>query len=132
MGRKPKKTDGSLTDFELDVMNIIWGEGPSTVHDVQAHFRKKNHKTYAYTTLSTILRLLEKKGFLSTTSFGRTHVYRVKIKREDYISKALNSLMDRLFLGSQTLFIRKFIEENKLSNKELNEIQEVIKRKMGT
>ena len=127
MGRQPKANNDFLTDLELSLMNIIWREGPSTVHDVQVHL--KHQKTYAYTTISTILRVLKQKNFLSTTSFGAAHIYRAEIKKEDYNLRVLNSIIEDLFSGSPILLIQQLIDSNKLNNTELDKVQEMIKRK---
>ena len=69
MGRKLKENKGFLTDFELSIMCIIWAEGPSTVHDVLFHINGKG-RVYAYTTISTTLRILVKRSFFRRLLLG--------------------------------------------------------------
>ena len=124
MGRESKPSNNSLTDFELNIMTIIWKEGPSTVHDVQANLKKQ--KTYAYTTISTVLRLLKKKGFLSTTSLGRTHIYRAEVKKDSYRLRILRTLIEQLFSDSPISLIQSLIEGYQLDEEELNAFQNIL------
>ena len=71
MGRK-KKTSEMLTDFELQIMTVIWKLRSATVTDV---VEKLSGEDYAYTTISTMMRLLEQRGILSTVKNGKTHIY---------------------------------------------------------
>lgn len=81
----------------------------------------------AYNTISTIIRILEDKGFVSHEKVGKGHVYHPLIKKEEYSNQRLNSLMDGYFQGSFTSMVSFFMKKNDLDLKELEEIMETIK-----
>ena len=70
----PRKKSSTLTDVELRLMNVLWEIGPSTVGEVQKALPKKDR--VAYTTVLTMLRILEEKGYLDHKQRGRAFVYR--------------------------------------------------------
>ncbi len=127
MGRQLKPTGSFLTDFELSFMRVIWQHGPSTVYDVQACL--KSQGTYAYTTVSTMLRLLERKEFLKKTAFGRRYVYREQVLKEDYQLRYLNSLLETLFENDFISLMEKLMalmEGRKFTERELQQLEEVL------
>ena len=130
MGRRPKKDMGILTDFELLFMAVIWREGPSTVHDVLFYInRDEEGASYAYTTISTTLRILVNKGFLSTLPFGRSRIYSSNISREVYSLKVLNAFADSLYGGSNFELIQVAFRESHFKDSELATLQEILSEK---
>src|SRR2546428_373869 len=89
----------SFTDRELDAMSVLWEVGPATVAEV----RERITDDLAYTTVLTILRTLEQKGYVSHTEDGRAHRYKPLVKREVAGRTALRRLMDKVFDGSPEL-----------------------------
>ncbi|MSR37084.1 MAG: BlaI/MecI/CopY family transcriptional regulator, partial [Gemmatimonadetes bacterium] len=85
-----------FTDRELDIMTVLWEQGPSTVAEVQ----KALSDPLAYTTVLTLLRVLEEKGHVAHTEEGRAHRFQPLVKREEASGSALRRIKERLFSGS--------------------------------
>ena len=127
MGRN-KKTSDLLTDFELQIMNIVWKLRSATVTDVIE--KLPANKDYAYTTISTMMRLLEQRGILSTVKNGKTHIYVPEISQVDYEGKALNHVVQSLFRDEPTHLVRRLIDSKNLSASELDELRQMIDQKL--
>jgi BlaI family penicillinase repressor len=105
----------SLGDRELDVMTVLWQSGSGTVTEVQEALGVP----LAYTTVLTILRNLEAKGFLRRAEEGRAHRYFPKVKRRAEQRRALTQLLDTLFGGSPEALIAQLVDDHDLSPKQL-------------
>ena len=86
-----------LTPAELELMTILWDEGPGTVRQVMDTL--PGDKQPAYTTVSTILRILEQKGFVASCKDGRSHVYAAAVQWDRYEGRNLRQLVGSLFGG---------------------------------
>src|SRR5688572_10101558 len=96
------ENDRLLTDAELELMAVLWKLGESSVHDVQAALGDER----AYTTISTLLRILEQKGFVTSRPDGRRHLYAPAVERADYEGRNLGKLVTALFEGSAASLVR--------------------------
>src|SRR6266446_2287824 len=112
----------SFTDRELDVMSVLWEVGPATVAEV----RERITDDLAYTTVLTILRTLEQKGYVSHTEDGRAHRYKPLVKREVAGRTALRRLMDKVFDGSPELLLTQLVSEENLSDEELRRLRKLL------
>ena len=108
----------SLGERELDVMTWLWAHGSGTVAEVKEGLRA----TLAYTTVLTILRNLEAKGFLRREAEGRGHRYFVRVQQKAARRRALRRLVDTLFLGSHETLLSHLVDEHGLSPAELQRI----------
>ena len=108
----------SLGERELDVMTFLWAHGSGTVAEV----REGLDAGLAYTTVLTILRNLEAKGFLRHEGEGRAHRYFPKVKQRVAQRRALRRLVDTLFLGSPEALLAHLVDEHDLSPSELRRI----------
>jgi predicted transcriptional regulator len=106
-----------LTDAELELMRILWELDEGTVRDLMAAL--PTDRPLAYTTVSTIVRILEKKGFVESRKEGRTHHYRPLIERPRYEARTLRHVLGSLFGGSPTALVRRLVSEQALSGDEL-------------
>jgi len=124
MGHTPEL----LTSVELEMMNILWKLGEGSVRDVQAKLPQE--RKLAYTSVSTILRILEKKGILSgrKQKQGRGHTYVPLINKSSYESKSLDSLVENVFEGAPLGLVKRLIEDKKISDHELHELQKLIQK----
>ena len=113
-----------LTKAEEEIMQVLWKLERGFVKDVLEHF--KNPKP-AYNTVSTIIRILEKKGFIDHESFGKTHRYFPKIARNEYRKFYLNNMLSKHFGGSLSNLVSFFAKENELDLQELDELLEHVK-----
>src|SRR5829696_4935303 len=91
----------AFTDRELDVMNVLWERGPATVAEVRAELPDD----LAYTTVLTVLRTLEEKGYVSHAEEGKAHRYTPLVERQAAGRSALTRMVEKLFRGSPELLL---------------------------
>jgi predicted transcriptional regulator len=118
----------SLAEREAQLMEMLWDHGPSTVTDVQARL---DHEL-AYTTVLSHLRALEAKGYVGHSEEGRAHRYHALIERADAQAGAIEALVSRLFKGSSDALLLHLVSRDKLSAKQVQRIEERLKKKPGT
>lgn len=111
--------DFALGDRELDVMGALWELGSGTVADV----RKRLPADLAYTTVLTILRNLEAKGFVRHTVEGKAHRYIPRVAQRTARRNALAHIVDKLFHGSPEQLIAQLVEDEKLSADDLRRLR---------
>ncbi len=112
----------SFTDRELDVMSVLWDIGPATVADV----RERIADELAYTTVLTVLRTLEQKGYVGHTEDGRAHRYKPLVKREVAGRTALRRLLEKVFDGSPELLLTQLVSDKNLSDEELRRLRKLL------
>jgi predicted transcriptional regulator len=116
-----------LTDVELELMTILWRIGEGNVAQVMAELSKG--RNLAYTSVSTILRILEQKKILETRKEGRSHIYIPLLKKTDYEAKTVMHVVDNVFEGVPTSLIKRLLDTVSIDDKELKEIKELIEKK---
>ena len=115
-----------LTNKEEEIMQILWKLKKAFVKDVMAEIIEDQPH---YNTLSTIIRNLEEKGFVSHNAYGNTHQYYPIVKMEDYRKKFMKNAIDNYFNSSYKNMVSFFAEEEKISAEELREILAIIENK---
>ena len=113
-----------LTKAEEQVMHILWKLGKGFVKDIIEEMPKPKP---AYNTVSTIVRILEAKGFVGHKAYGKTHEYYPVIAKEKYKKFYLNTMIRGYFDGSFNNLVSFFAKENKLTAQELDELLKQIK-----
>ena len=116
-----------FTDRELDVMTVLWDRGPSTVAEVQ----KALADPLAYTTVLTLLRVLEEKGHVAHVEEGKAHRFRPLVEREEASASAIERVRDRLFSGSVELLLTHLVEGEQLSVDELERLRDLLDRRLA-
>jgi BlaI family penicillinase repressor len=124
-----KDSEIRLGRLELQIMGVVWKRGKATVHDVKEALSQGRKP--AYSTILTMMRKLEAKGYLEHEVHDRTYVYRAIISRQAVRHGLLGDLVDRLFEGSASLLLTSLVEQNRVSAKELREIQQLIEKRRG-
>jgi len=109
----------TLTKAEEDVMQIIWDLGRCLVRDI---IDKLGDPDMPHSTISSVVRILEKKGFVSHKAYGKTHEYFPIITREDYAKQGVTSIMDKYFGGSPKKLVSFLVQSKDINLKELNEL----------
>lgn len=122
--KKEKLPIKLLTVVELELMTILWRLKEGSVADVLAQLPKD--RDLAYTSVSTILRILEQKSVLKTRKEGRGHIYIPNIKKSDYESKTVKHLVERVFDGTPVALVRQLLDSGQINEKELTEIQNLL------
>ncbi len=115
-----------LGRLELQIMNAVWDKGKATVHDVKNALSRRKP---AYSTILTMMRKLEAKGYLEHEVDGRTYVYRPLISQQAVRQGVLGDLVERLFEGSTSLLLTSLCEQNRISENELCEIRKLIEER---
>ncbi|MEW6056586.1 MAG: BlaI/MecI/CopY family transcriptional regulator [Bdellovibrionota bacterium] len=126
-----KKTDieKPLTEVELELMHVIWELGDCTVKDVQT--RLAEGRDLAYTSVATIMKILEQKGVLKSRKEDRAHTYHALISRTEYETTSLRHLADNLFHGDPSSMVMRLLSDTKLSKNELAAIRKLINERMS-
>ena len=114
--------DIHLTDREADVMRVLWEHGASVVNEV----KDKLGDELAYTTVLTILRTLEQKGYVRHEEEGRVHRYFAAVKEEAARKSALQHLTGKLFNGSAELLFTHLVADKKLSKDQIQRMRDLL------
>lgn len=112
-----------LTNKEEEIMHILWKLEKAFVKDILAEY---NDNKPHYNTLSTMVRNLEDKGYVSHEAFGKTHRYFPIIKKENYRKNFINTAIDNYFNSSYKNVVSFFAKEEKISVEELKDIIRLI------
>ncbi len=114
-----------LTQRELDIMSVLWELGEATVTEV----RDRVDPNLAYTSISSMIRTLEIKGYVShRRGEGKTHVYFPAIDAEAAGESALGRVLDKIYGGSPIKLLAHLMEQNRPSEKELARMRDLLKR----
>jgi predicted transcriptional regulator len=116
-----------LTRLELKVMQVVWKRGSSTVSAVQAEL----HPPLAYTTVQTMLNILERKGKLNREMQGRAFVYSAKVSEEKAYGQSLRDLVDRMFGGSSEELVMSLLKSRQIDAKRLAKLTEQFSKGKG-
>lgn len=111
-----------FTDRELDIMQVLWARGPSTVAEVRDALTDE----LAYNTVLTMLRILEEKGHVSREAAGRAHRYAPVVARDEAGESALGRVARKLFQGSPEAVLVKLVEQEPLGSEELRRMRDFL------
>ena len=114
----------NLTPVELELMEILWKIGRGTVRDVLAHLPA--NRNLAYTSVSTILRILEQKKFLSTKKSGRQHIYLPTLSKQVFAAHSVKKIVNQIFSGNSVELVAYLMDKNNLSIDEITAIQKML------
>jgi len=124
--KKNKSTEQKmLTEVELELMTILWRLKEASVAEIIDELPKD--RKLAYTSVSTIIRILEQKEIITSKKEGRGHIYSPLIQKSDYESKALKHVVDKVFEGTPLLLVKQLLSSTKLSESEILELNNLIK-----
>jgi BlaI family transcriptional regulator, penicillinase repressor len=114
--------DPSFTDRELDVMAILWELGNGTVPEV----RERLSDDLAYTTVQSVLRTLESKGYVGHDEEGRFHRYRPLVAKEDAGKSVLRRVMSKLFAGSPELLLSQLVAQRGVTDDQVRRMRKLL------
>ncbi|HEX4020435.1 MAG TPA: BlaI/MecI/CopY family transcriptional regulator [Acidobacteriaceae bacterium] len=114
----PRKTNTRLTPLELEIMQVLWSAGPSTVSEVQPELQAE----LAYTTVQTMLNVLLRKGKVKRVQEGRAYRYRPAVSRERATGNALHDMVKRMFGGSTEALLMAMVDTQQISAEELSRV----------
>jgi BlaI family penicillinase repressor len=114
----------TLTPQELAIMKVVWSRDKATVRDVYEDMREK--RSIAYTTVMTMMRILEDKGYLKKTLVDRAHVYKPAQRRQQVIGAMVRDFLDRVFDGASDSLLVHLAKDNKLTEKQRRIVKQLI------
>lgn len=125
MPRPPSK---GPTEFELELLKILWELGPSTVRDIHASVAKQraNHREVGLTTVLKILQVMRDKGLVACDTDQRPQLYSAAAARTEVLGQFANDMLQRVFDGSATLLLQHAISGKKCTPEELAAIRKLI------
>lgn len=112
----------AFTDRELDVMTVLWDLGSATVAEV----RERLADPLAYTTVLTVLRTLEEKGFVAHLQEGKAHRYLPLVERQAAGQSAVARLLETIFRGSPEMLLTQLVSDRSLSDDELQRLRTLV------
>jgi predicted transcriptional regulator len=121
----PRSKSPALTDAEARVMAVLWKRQTATVAEVVSALKIR---PVTYSTVQTILRILETKGYVMHDKVERAFVYRAVVDQAQARRRALRHLVGRLFDGSPTLLVSNVLEDETIDRAELKRLKELIER----
>jgi len=124
---KPKKS--VPTSQELAIMKVLWQRGRSTVREVYEELRKQ--RPLAYTTILTMMGILEHKGYVKKTAGERAYIYSPARPQEKVVGGLVNDFVNRVFDGSAKPLLVHLIESRDLSAQEVLELRKLLREKQG-
>jgi BlaI family transcriptional regulator, penicillinase repressor len=116
-----------LTDQELEIMKIVWMRGSATVRDVYEELLER--RKIAYTTVMTMMGILEQKGHLKKSADERAYVYTPAQPQREVVGNMVHDFLKRVFNGSAKPLLIQLVEDKKLTPDELDEIRKLLKEK---
>lgn len=117
MKRKP-------TESELDILQVLWEQGPCTVRQVNEILSEK--KVTGYTTSLKLMQIMLEKGLLSRDSRSRTHIYTAAVSKTSGQNQAVNNLINSMFKGSSAGLVMHALGHHPASDKEIEEIKKYL------
>ena len=117
----------AFTDRELDVMSVLWDLGGGTVAEV----RDRLSDDLAYTTVLTVLRTLEEKGYVGHVEAGKAYRYHPLVRRQDAGTSVLRRITRKLFKDSPELLLTQLVSDRGLSDSELRRMQALLEERLG-
>jgi len=113
-----------LTDGEARVMAVLWATPRATVADVQSALKSRHKVTYS--TVQTMLRILESKGYVAHEKSGRAFIYRPILDERQARRRALRHILARLFDNSPSLLVLNVLEDERMDAEELERLKKLI------
>jgi predicted transcriptional regulator len=112
-----------LTKAQEEILQLLWEIKEGVVTDV---IEKIPEPKPAYNTVSTVIRVLEKKGYVTHKVYGKTHVYFPKVSKQEYKQHTLGETVRSFFDNSANQLLSFFVKQKNLSVKELEELRKII------
>jgi len=121
------KITALLTAVELEMMSVIWRIGPCSVAQVRELLLPQ--RALAYTSISTIVRILEQKGYVTSQKQGRGHLYSAAVSKQVYQAMSLKQLVSTVFEDTPSILVQRLLESGSLTPEELAQIKALLRGK---
>jgi predicted transcriptional regulator len=120
----PPKKSPTLTEAELRLMEVLWQNGPATVHHILEALPPK--PMLAYNSVLTTIRILEKKGYVQHVKEGRAHVYMPVVGKQEATRFEIRNLVGRFFKNSHELLLLNILEDKSINADELERLSQLL------
>lgn len=114
----------ALTDVEFEMMSVLWKLQEGSINDILEALPA--HRKLAYTSVSTIVRILEQKNYVSSIRDGRTAIYSPTLSREAYENATVSRVVAEVFENSPSSLVRTLVQTKMIDQKDLDEIRKII------
>ena len=125
----PRRKPDLLTEVELEFMSHLWSLGQASVRDLLEALPPE--RNLAYTSAATIMRILEQKAFVTSEKSGKTFIYRPAVDKDDYQSRSLRDLSQKLFNGTPQSLVARLVDDDGLTLEDLAEMRAILDRKLN-
>ena len=122
-----RRQSATLTEQELEIMKVVWDKGTATVRDVYETLRER--RKIAYTTVMTMMKILEQKGHLTKNAEDRSHVYTPTEPKQTVVRGMVSEFINRVFNGSAEPLLMHLVEDRHVTAEELREISNMISKR---
>jgi BlaI family transcriptional regulator, penicillinase repressor len=116
-----------ITKAQEDLLKALWEIKEGAISDV---LDSLDEPKPAYNTVATVIKVLEKKGYASHKTFGKTHVYYAVVSKKDYAQHLMKDTFKGLFNGSLNLMVSSFVKNKDVSLRELEELKEMLEKEI--
>jgi BlaI family penicillinase repressor len=116
-----------ITKAQEDLLKALWEIKEGAISDV---LDSLNEPRPAYNTVATVIKVLEKKGYVSHKTYGKTHVYFAVVSKKDYAQHLMKDTFKGLFNGSLNLMVSSFVKNKDVSLRELEELKEMLEQEI--
>ena len=116
-----RKNLPALSPSETEILRLVWQLGKATVQEVCDKLPAR--RKIAYATVQTLLRRLEKKGYLKHSNSGKAHVFSAAVKREHVVKRTVGDFLDRLFGGDPIPLMQYLAEHGKISTDDIEKLK---------
>jgi len=117
----------ALTPLELEIMNVLWDTGPANVQAVQ----KSLKRDLAYTTVQTMLNILQRKGRVKRSLRDRAYVYQPTISKKKALSETVSDVVEKLFGGSAESLVMSLVDAKRLTPEKLARLKKLVEQSQG-
>ncbi len=117
------------TDSELEILNILWAKGPSTVREV--HEVLEQSKDAGYTTTLKLMQIMHEKKLLDRDTANKTHIYKAAVSQKQTQGQIIQRMIDAAFNGSTTQLVMQALGNHNASKEELEQIRQYLEKMEG-
>lgn len=123
----PRRSSKHPTELELEILKVLWRDGPSTVRHVREALT--DFRELAHTSVMTIMGIMTDKRYLRRSKDGNRYVYRARVGEQETTAGILGQVVDRVFDGSAVSVLMRLLETHDIDAKELTELRRIIRKK---
>ena len=115
----------SVSETEFEVLRVLWKHGPGTVRDIDGVLKEQG-RSWAYTTVLTLLQRLQAKGYVSRETQGVAHIYHAAVTREKLLTTRLWELADRFTDGATTPLVQALVDGHQFTSDEIEQFRRLL------